>query len=106
MARRPNQDNFKNLRTQNMSQIAQTIDGIHIPGKIVAVPLTTKTFIGYGRLCRVITTAITTIYFGDSTIAGAQLEGITLPANTVSYVYAVDDYVYASVACTFEVIVI
>jgi hypothetical protein len=105
MARRIDQDNFKILRSKNKTDIAQSVGGINVAGKKVAVLATTAKEIGYDKVCRVVTGgSVTTLSFGDSTIAAEQVETITLPANSINYVITTDDYVYASAACTFEVI--
>lgn len=105
MARRENQANFKILRTKNKTDIAQSVGGINVAGVKVAVAATTAKQIGYDKICRVVTGAsVTTLSFGDATIAAAQAETITLPANSINYIITTDDYVYASHACTFEVI--
>ena len=100
--------NIRKHLTKNLVDVAQSIPGLDIGGKVVSATLTTAVEVGIGNVVRITVVAAAAMHlaFGNSAIAAVT--STTTPATrlpnsaveVVYYVLATDTHIRADVVAT------
>ena len=105
--------NIRKHLTKNIVDVAQSIPGLDIGGKVVSATLTSAVEVGIGNIVRITVVAAAAMHlaFGNSAIAAVTATttpALRLPvdaAEAVYYVLATDNFIRADVvAARVEVI--